>query len=361
MNVAPPRDTRGARRQSIAPAAPPRDAERKFFEPAQIVARVGDQSIFYGELLAAVNQFLAPQKDKLSKWEIEKAREQLIKQMLEVTIDNKLRYLDFLRSFPQPDQLPEIYKRVDEQFYEKQLPELIERAKVENAADLDLMLRKYGSSLEMSRIRFREQVLAQQVLQQKIDTDPEITHADMLDYYRQHAEDYAFPAKARWEQLMVRFDKFPSERDAEIALGKMGNRVYLGGAPLYAVAKEDSQGYNADEGGYNDWTNQGSHASEEIDRALFSLEVGRLSRIVKSKVGLHIIRVIERREGGRVPFTEAQVEIKEKLREEIIKKAQAEYIAGLRKEIDVWTIFDDEKSTASSANEGTSSGAFRTE
>lgn len=341
------------------PPPQPKLPERKFFEPAQIIARVGDQPIFYGEMLGTVNQILAPHKDKASKWELEQAREKLVKQMLKATIENKLRYLDFLRSFPEPDQIPEIMNRVDQQFYEKHLPTLIEKAKVNDAAELDAMMRKLGTSLELSRLRFREQVLAQQGMQQKIDTDPEVTHAEMLDYYHEHAEDYAIPAKARWEQLMVRFDKFPSKQEARQALSAMGNRVYLGGAPLYAVAKENSQGFNADEGGYHDWTNKGSLAAEEIDRAIFSMPVGRLSRVIESKIGLHIVRVIERREASQIPFTEAQVEIKKKLREEKVKKAGEQYIAKLRAEIDVWTIFDDEESTASNENDTTSGGAFR--
>lgn len=333
--------------------------ERTFFEPAQIVARVGDQPIFYGELQGTIEQILAPHKDKASEWELEQAREKLIKQMLTATIDNKLRYLDFLRSFPEQSQIPEIMNRVDKQFYENHLPKLIERTKVANAAELDAKMRLLGTSLELSRLRFREQVLAQQAVQQKIDMEPEVTHYEMLDFYRKHAEDYEIPAKVRWEQLMVRFDKFPSKQEAWQAISEMGNRVYLGGAPLYAVAKESSQGFNADEGGYHDWTNRGSLAADEIDKAIFNMPVGQLSRVIETDLGLHIVRVIERRDTARIPFTEAQVEIKKKLRDEKIEKATQKYIANLRTEIDVWTIFDDKESTASSENKEASGNVFR--
>jgi hypothetical protein len=344
------------RRQSPAQRQIP---ERKFFEPAQIIARVGDQPVYYCEMSGTVNQILAPHKDKATEPQLEAAREKLIKQMLAVTIDNKLQYIDFLRSFPEPDQLPEIMSRVDKQFYEKYLPNMIEKSKVSNAAELDATMRKLGSSLELSRLRFREQVLSQQVIQQKIDTDPEITHADMLDYYHEHTDDYAIPAKARWEQLMVRFDKFATKEEAWRAIGALGNRVYLGGAPLYAVAKENSQGFNSDKGGYHDWTNKGSLASDKLDQAVFSMPVGRLSRIIESKIGLHIVRVIERRDGDHIPFTEAQVEIKKKLRDEKVEKATKEYIASLRSDIEVWTIFDEKESTASTENDTSSGGEFR--
>jgi hypothetical protein len=53
------------------------------------------------------------------------------------------------------------------------------------------------------------------------------------------------------------------------------------------------------------------------------------------------VRVVERREAGRVPFTEAQVEIRKKInagREEAAKK---EMVAKIREQTNVWTIYDE--------------------
>jgi peptidyl-prolyl cis-trans isomerase C len=77
-----------------------------------------------------------------------------------------------------------------------------------------------------------------------------------------------------------------------------------------------------------------------LDRALFELPIGQLSPIIEDETGYHIIRVLERHPAGRTPFTEVQKEIKKKLQEEKRKAAFAEYVARLRREIPVWTIYD---------------------
>jgi hypothetical protein len=296
-----------------------------------------------------IEQLLAPQLSKLTPEQLKAAEPQIaqqkqlmMKQALSSTIDNKLLYLDFLRSVPtdkRKEVLPKISKKADEQFDQKQLPETLKKANAASMAELDAKLRQYGSSLEKQKQVFKERALGQSVLGQKINYEPEVTHQDMLDYYREHLADYDRPAQVRWEKLTVRFDRFPSKAAAWETLGQMGHDVWRG-APLAEVAKRFSQASDADEGGAHDWTTQGSLASEVLDHAIFTLPVGQLSERLEDERELHIVRVLERHDASRVPFLEAQVEIKETLRKEKIKDQVKNYIAKLKQKTYVWTIFD---------------------
>jgi parvulin-like peptidyl-prolyl isomerase len=105
------------------------------------------------------------------------------------------------------------------------------------------------------------------------------------------------------------------------------------------VAKAKSDGFNAKQGGQYDWTSRGSLKTKAIDDALFSLEVGAMSQIVESETGFHIVRVLERKEAGRKPFTEVQVEIRDKLKDERLHTAQEKYLAQLRDEARIETIY----------------------
>ena len=73
-----------------------------------------------------------------------------------------------------------------------------------------------------------------------------------------------------------------------------------------------------------------------LDQAIFTLPVGRLSERLEDSEGFHIVRVVERTEAGRVPFEQAQVDIKETLRKEHIKQQITAYVAKLKQEIPVW-------------------------
>ncbi|MEQ8791328.1 MAG: peptidyl-prolyl cis-trans isomerase [Pirellulaceae bacterium] len=291
----PPRDPRMA---SAPPQSPPKQSE---FAPTQVIARVGSHTILAGELLGPINQALEPYMDQIPPDQLPEQRAMLMKRMLPAVIETKMVYLDFVRDFPDKKRLPEVQKSLFDQFDEKQLPKVMEKAGVTTPAELDRKLRTYGSSLFKTKKSFSEQVVAQQMVQQNIDFNPQIIHEELREYYQQHLSDYGTPAQARWEQLMVRHDRFPSGDAARAALAEMGNEV-LRGAPFAAVARQKSQGFTAAKGGFHDWTTKGSLVSEPLDRNLFTLPIGRLSQIIADDQGLHIIRVIERREAAQVPF-----------------------------------------------------------
>jgi parvulin-like peptidyl-prolyl isomerase len=268
----------------------------------------------------------------------------LMQQLLPSMVDLKLQYLDFVRNIP-PEQLEQIKQRVSQSFNEEQLDVLVDKAQLTSAKELDAKLRELESSVEHQRRLFLLQVFAGQARNQNISINQVVSPDEMLAYYHEHLADYEYPAQARWERLMVRFDKFDSKQEARDALARMGNRVVYG-APFAEVAKQHSQGPRAAEGGFHDWTTQGSLVSEVLDRALFTLPVNRLSKPLEDERAGYIIRVIERRDAGRVSFVEAQKEIEEKIKNQRREAKQQEYLTRLREQTQVWTIFDDEQRAA---------------
>jgi len=319
----------------------PPERQVKLFSPAQIIARVGTETVLAGDLLGNINQILEPYEGKAPPAELEKQRQLLLRKALEAAIETKLIYYDFVREIPK-ENIDNVMQSLNKAFTDTRLPQLMERAKVTSAAELDAKFRKYGSSVAKARQVFFEQVIAQQKLQREIDKDPEVTHLEMLEYYRAHLDDYKIKSKVRWEHLMASFSEFNGDRDRTYRhLANMGNEV-LGGAPLEAVAKRSSHGVNADRGGFHDWTSKGSLASTKIDVAIFALPPNELSRPIEDDRGYHIVRVVERTPDSRVTFLEAQVGIKEKIQKEKIQAQREAYLSKVRSNVDVWTIFDNQ-------------------
>jgi len=77
-----------------------------------------------------------------------------------------------------------------------------------------------------------------------------------------------------------------------------------------------------------------------LDEAIFTLPVGVLSPILEDEQGFHIVRVVERQDAYRTPFEEAQLDIREKLEERRNGQSVEKYLAKLREEIPVKTVFD---------------------
>jgi parvulin-like peptidyl-prolyl isomerase len=302
---------------------------------------VGDQPILAGDLLGQINEMLHPYVDRLSEDELQEQRGYLMRQLLPQLIDIKLLSMDVLRPIP-VDRREEIERRLSEEFTKTHLDRMVQRANVSSPQELDARLRSFGSSVEHQRRLFIDQMLAMQAKSQNVSRSEEVTHEEMLEYYRQHLADYEYSAQARWERLMVRIDEFRSKAEARQAIAQMGDRV-LYGAPLAVVAQRYSQGPDADDGGYHDWTTRGSLVSAVLDDAIFSLPVGQLSRILEDEQGYHIVRVIERRDAGRVSFLEVQRKIREKILAEQSQAKEQEYLARLRRQTRIWTIFDEQE------------------
>jgi hypothetical protein len=288
--------------------------------------------------LPAIDELLAPYKDRIPSRQLELQRKLLIEQQLKVPIETRLIYLDACRKIPK-ENLPHVEKTLGEQFEKSELPKMLKDTNVETRWELDQKLRGMGTSLERRKQAFVQRALAQSWAHEQLKLDEEMTYDEMLEYYRQHLEEFDRPVRARWDELMVRLSKYRSKEEAHAAIVQMGNQV-LAGVPFADVAKGRSDGPTASEGGVRDWTHQGSLVCEELDRALFGLPVGQLSPILESDDGLHIIRVTERELGGRTPFAEAQAEIRPKIRQQRAKRQWEAYVARLREQIPVWTIFD---------------------
>jgi len=219
------------------------------------------------------------------------------------------------------------------------LAALMHNHQLESMSELDAKLRTMGTSLEQQIVQFSEGTLGRETVNRNIDQKPTVTHQEMLDYYEQHLADFAVPAKARFEILTVKWANFPDKDAARDALAMMGNQVIYG-KPLSAVARELSQEPNAKQGGYYDWVQKGSLASQAIDAAVFSLPLERLSRPIDDDTGCHIVRVKERQDAATLSFFDVQPKIREAIVLQKKREDQRKFLAELQKNTVVWTIFD---------------------
>jgi hypothetical protein len=312
-------------------------------EGAEALGRVGSEVILAKELSWGIAEIRAQNKDAPQDLLEAKIRE-ILKQRVAQKIDERLVIQDAKRTIPK-DNFPKIRDNVAREFEASQVPRLMKSTGARTRQELENALEASGSSLEIQKQNFVDGVLAHEWLRQQVKIEEDVGHEEMLDYYREHVSEFETPARARWEQLTVRLSRFPSREEAYAALAQMGNQIF-DGAPLAEVAKAQSHGSTAQQGGAWDWTSQGSLASPQLDRAIFGdgarpgIPVGALSPILEEEQAMHIIRVVERELPQRTPFEKAQVEIKKKIRAEREVKSKQDYLAKLRRQTPVWTAFD---------------------
>ncbi len=323
--------------------APPNPAEQlasqeDAYEPARVLARVGGEPIFVSDLsveaMQLVDKFMGSAPTAVKQHEVKN----LIPRLLPKYIQSKLLLVDAIDGLPDGANVEDIFESAGKQFDELMVPKLMDNVEVDSSAELDAYYRGLGSSLRSVKKSWIENELVMYTMRSKINVEPDVSHREMHDFYVANKEQYAVPAKVRWEQLLVRFDKFPSREAARAAIQEMGDEVVYG-APLSAVAKRSSQGFKAQEGGQQGWTNKGSLVDQRLDNLLFTIDPGKLSEIIETQLGLAIVRVLERTEDGFVPFETAQSEIKQKILGEKKEQEYQRYIAKVKQRIPV-EIFD---------------------
>jgi len=264
------------------------------------------------------------------------ARTQIDKKIRELFDTQLAKYRELVVTLPAED----ISKLLAQNAVLGRLALVMRDNQLESLGELELKLRSVGTSLDQQIVQFGEQALGRDVLSRYYQAKYTVTHQEMLDYYEQHAADFQFPAKARFELLTAKTANYGGDRvAARNAVAAMGNDV-IRSVPFAAVAKKGSQEPNAASGGLYDWVTQGSLASKPIDEAVFRLEPGKLSEIMEDDNGFHIVRVLERTPAGIVSFVEAQPKIKLAIEQQKAEAERKKFFEQLLKSTAVWTVFD---------------------
>lgn len=332
-------------------ASPPNKPVVKRFDKGQLIAVVGADHILAGDLGHFVEPVIEENRDKISSPEMEeKVRQQITRQALKSYVEIKALYQEFFRDMvgsAPPEKIDEMKKtvvsRAGQIFFEKQVPNMLEQYEAEDWRELEVKLREKSMSLASMRSQFVEQVLAQELERKYVPDEFEITREELLAHYQEHREQWNEPARARWQQLTIRFDRHDENRQVvETLIKQLGNQVYLGGMSFEAAARQSSEGFSAEQGGVYDWTTQGSLRSKPIDAALFSIPLRRLSKVITDDVGMHIVMVLERTDEHTKTFTEAQAEI----RETLSKSRRAEEVKKFRESVlnrtPIWTLWPED-------------------
>ncbi|GHT18432.1 hypothetical protein FACS1894189_6330 [Planctomycetales bacterium] len=316
---------------------------------AEIVARVGTQVILMCDLLPklrrAALRVVAENLKRLSDEERAKVpneeKEKFIASFIESQYPQFLQeqllvalvFNDFCLSKSKQER-DFIDKRLGDDFDRDEVPEMIKEFGVKDQIALKQYLKEnLGSSLERERMLWiREKISQQWNMASMQQATGECTHDEMLDFYESNKAMFTTEAKARWQEMIVLFSKYKSEQEALDKIRWMGNQVLLNNAPFEEIVKANSDGFTASEGGVWEWTTKGSLSSAELEQAIFTQQVGQLSTsIIKGDKGFHIIRVLERQDQKVTPFIDAQVTIREKIKNQRRQKHQEEYFANLQR------------------------------
>ena len=258
---------------SGAAQLPPATVDQEVAD-AQVAAKVGSEIILVSDAKAFMQQVIELKGGgEIKPDQLEEVFQESARPILKHLVEMKLVSNDAIHTIP-AEGLKKIQANINDDFDKKQLPEMMKHAKAATRQELEVQLRRSGRSLEWERRAYFETQLYYGWIQQQVKPEESAPLGQVLSYYTEHHADYEFKAQAKWEELMVSFDRVPDKATAWVAICEMGIAVQQGN-PLSEVAKAKSQGVTAYNGGAYDWTTQGSLAAKKIDENLFGLPIER--------------------------------------------------------------------------------------
>jgi peptidyl-prolyl cis-trans isomerase D len=145
-----------------------------------------------------------------------------------------------------------------------------------------------------------------------------VTPQEVETRYRDNIQTYSTPEQVRASHIL-----FKTEGKDDAAVKKLAESVLAkvkAGGDFAALAKQYSDDGSKDNGGDLDYFSKGTMVPE-FENAVWNLQPGQITDLVKSQFGYHIIKMTGRRPASTRTLDEVRPQIQEQIREE---KAQAE-------------------------------------
>jgi parvulin-like peptidyl-prolyl isomerase len=155
-----------------------------------------------------------------------------------------------------------------------------------------------------------------------------VADAEVEPYYEAHKSDYLQPERLQVSQILL-----AGEGRASEILDKLKN---TGEKEFRDVARAESAGSEAGKGGLMGVFSLGQ-LPLELEKVIFALQEGRISRVVQSAYGYHIFRLDKKFESRLMPAAEAAPLVRAKLLEEKSQAAIETHLSFLKKSMK-WTM-----------------------
>ena len=204
-------------------------------------------------------------------------------------------------------------------------------------AEFEQALKANNITLSQIKDEIKKQLMVNHVLE---DTKNRIsiTDDDLLDYYNEYTESFFEPEKVRARHILVN-----TEEEANAIL----NQLKEGLVDFAQLAKEKSTCPSAENGGDLGFFTR-NQMVKEFEDAAFSLTPGKISDVVKTEFGYHIIKCEEVKEEYSPTFDEVKDRITTTLKYQRENEAILDLISKLKEEANIIINYDFESENVSS-------------
>jgi len=158
-------------------------------------------------------------------------------------------------------------------------------------------IEKQGLTVETYRVQLREEIQKAQLMNREIRGKVNVTPEEVQRYYEAHISEYSTPARLQVAHILFHLQP-DAPADKVAAVTAKAQEVYgrlKKGADFAETAKQYSEDPTGQNGGDLGWFKQGE-LLDSLEKAAMTLKVGEVSEPIRTKIGLHLVK-LEAREG----------------------------------------------------------------
>jgi peptidyl-prolyl cis-trans isomerase SurA len=285
-----------------------------------IVARVNDQVISSSDYDRALQDLDTQAKQRtMSPEELDAQRRDLLRDL----IDNQL-LLSKGKQLGITGEAETIH----------QLDELRKQNHLDSMEALEKAAEQQGVSFADFKASIQNRVITSQVIRDEVGRKINITQADEHQYYEDHKDQFTSPETVKLAEILVPTADPDNTSEVATAQSKADSieAQLKAGKDFAALAKSDSSGSTAAQGGELGEYRRGQLGAKVLEDATFDLSAGQYTAPIRTKQGFVILKVEAHTQATLQPFDSAQPQVEDAVGAEKMQPALRQYLTRLREE-----------------------------
>ncbi|GEM_PF-6471864 len=218
------------------------------------------------------------------------------------------------------------------------------RGKSGETLTLEMMTKQIGISAAELRKSIKQSVALETLLAQE---GLKFDEASVKAFYDENPDNFARPDQIRASHILLKVEKSASENDWKAVeekikkLHKVAMKKKTDFSKLAEVNSEDT--LSAKRGGELGGFFPKGVMVPEFEESAFALKRGEISKPIRTQYGWHIIKLLEKRAAGPVPFDEVKDKLKAQLKANGMQQYLGSYVTKLRQGADIKLLPDNIK------------------
>ena len=301
----------------VAVPAPAKTEPAAQTSPTDVMAKVNGTAITRAELTRATQIIVA--QNRIPQNRVADMKKQLETTALDQLINAEVAFQAGLKL--------EI-KDLDKQASDK---EAKAKARFSSPAEYDAALKANNVTEKEIRELIRKDIVINNLFEKQVMSKITVSDEEIKKFYDENQDKFKRPESYHASHILigVKPDATSDEKQKAREKAEALRKKVLAGEDFAALAKSESTCPSSSKGGDLGFFGKGEMVPA-FENATAALKPGEVSTVVETQFGFHLIKLIEKKDGGVVKLADAREGIQEYLKKQKVQKAVSDYVTKLK-------------------------------